>query len=451
MARAATPQARSASTDRGALPQARSDNPQYYENTPWIELFDFTDAALSFTPSSGVVEDSVDPITGRPALKWSGMDVGAVLSGGSFTPTTGFTLDDIKAHPIRFNVTAAESGTAMHINFGMTSLAVGDKRSYFFTADQCGVGANGLLTHFDIGTDPFNTLRTWSGTGDTSLTVDRFSILLAGNTTNQVLYFSPMEYGGRSNPKIMFGIDNHSNSFGAVQSTILPDMQALNWPGYMAWSSGEGQNDWVGETDLADSLSMVYDDSWTVCNHSLDHVSAADLDSNYAAEGFSSAVEYARQQYLDNAAIQVSEGFPAEHVYKYSAQPENGMTANLKTALDGMGFLYSRSISPPFIESTTMQYNPNWSGCYSIVSKTSGDVPIDAPAIIDYVLNAAKLLGCSINFFSHGVHDTQGAYTTTAHWDYFIAAITKERNDGWIDLVSVDEWYKGLTNPRIST
>lgn len=415
--------------------------PQYYENTAWTELFDFTDNALSFVPSTGVIEKTVDPETGRPALKWSGMSDGSTLRDLSFTPAVPFTLDDIAAHPIKFNIRVNKPSVCIHLIFGMTGLTLDKKRNYFFAAGSIGVGLNGMLTHLALPADPSNPVQTWTGTGDTSLNVDIFSMLLSADTEGLEIYFSPMEYGGRSRPKVMFGMDNHSNSFGSVQSTILPDMQALGWSGYMAWSSN--LNPWVGSTDLADTLSMVNDDGWTVCNHSLDHMSATAI----SLEADPPAV--ARQQYLDNAAFQVAEGFPANHVYRYSAQPENDMDVNLKDALDDMGFVYSRAINPTFISGTTAQYNNNWTGTFSINSRTAGGAAVDVQGTIDFALEAAVFMGCSINFFIHGLHDTQDAFMDFADWDYFIAQVTKYRDAGLIDLVSVDEWYKGLTYPRV--
>ena len=420
----------------------RRSIPQHYETEPWKELFDFTDAALSWTASSGTIENTTDPVTGEPALKWSGFSAGATLSELSFVPTTTFALDDIAANTIKFDVRAEKPGTAMHMIFGMTSLATANKKDYFFSTDQMGIGLTGLLTHQSLNADTFNPSRVWTGSGDTSLTVDKFQIATGGTNVDQVLYFSAVKYGGRSRPQLMFGIDNHSNANGAIQTVMLPSMQALNWPGYMAWSSN--QNAYDGETDQADSLAMVNNDGWTVCNHSIDHLGAVELDT------YPDPVTKAKQQYTDNALQQISEGFPASHCYKYTAQPRNEMSENLLQALEEMDYLYSRAIAPPFIDSTTAEHNLNWTGTANIHSKTDAGAPVDSTATVDFYLNAAILMGCSINFFTHGVNATDNDFITEPHWDYFMAEIKKVADKNQVDLVSVDTWYKGLTHPRVS-
>ncbi|MCP5015997.1 MAG: hypothetical protein GY938_12115 [Ketobacter sp.] len=403
----------------------------FYQYKEWETVWDLSSSAeFSYTASgSGVVEyDVTDPYSGLPAVKWSNLTLSDTLTESALSDSNKFIFNTITDDPIALRVSFKYPGNSLRIVFGQSGgFGLDYIRRYIWSAADSAAGHRALITHFDLGQDPdFGAAQEWgTGNGPLNGEIDRVQIQLIGAVpAGQEVYISTFAKGGRERTKIMFGLDNHVGQTSGIYDTIFADMQAQGFKGYMGWSNGI--NPWDHVDDLPQTLAMQAA-GWTICNHSYSHLGAE-------TEG-GGAYAFVVSDYTQQAEALESDGFGSSG-RKYVIMPRNELSAEAKQAFEDMGYSYVRQKAPRYISRALVEHNPYEMGTINIGNGM-------AAADIEYYIDAAILLGVSLDLFTHAI-GASGDYITQANWDAFMAHLILRHSEGLIDVVSKEEWDAGL-------
>ncbi|MCP4339790.1 MAG: hypothetical protein GY799_13085 [Desulfobulbaceae bacterium] len=403
----------------------------FYQYKEWETVWDLSSSAeFSYTASgSGVVEyDVTDPYSGLPAVKWSNLTLSDTLTEFALSDSNKFIFNTITDDPIALRVSFKYPGNSLRIVFGQSGgFGLDYIRRYVWSAADSAAGHRALITHFDLGQDPdFGVAQEWgTGNGPLNGEIDRVQFQLIGAVpAGQEVYISTFAKGGRERTKIMFGLDNHVGQTSGIYDTIFADMQAQGFKGYMGWSNGI--NPWDHVDDLPQTLAMQAA-GWTICNHSYSHLGAE-------TEG-GGAYAFVVSDYTQQAEALESDGFGSSG-RKYVIMPRNELSAEAKQAFEDMGYSYVRQKAPRYISRALVEYNPYEMGTINIGNGM-------AAADIEYYIDAAILLGVSLDLFTHAI-GASGDYITQANWDAFMAHLILRHSEGLIDVVSKEEWDAGL-------
>lgn len=172
-------------------------------------------------------------------------------------------------------------------------------------------------------------------------------------------------------------------------------------------------------------LATVYEKGWCVGNHTANHPNLASLASQAEVE----------TELADTTAWLDSLGFT--RTSRYVAYPQGGFNDNVLNAMDKLGMRSGRTTlgrkqTPPFDDYRTLP-------AYSI---TNANTLADVKKFLD---NAVKI-GSTVRLLFHDLVTTPSTSIQWAIADFralidYVASLN-------VSVVTEDEWYEGLTNPR---
>src|SRR3990167_2547631 len=251
----------------------------------------------------------------------------------------------------------------------------------------------------------------------------RMRVVSAADQTVNVT-FDDLRYGEYRRPKCIItfddGIDNvydegysYMRRFGFKGVAYVPGDDRVGADGYMT---------------LAE-LTEMYNYGWDISNHGLTHTDLTTLENQAAME----ADILGGQEYIKSL------GFTRNNMYRHLALPASAYDATVLLALVAQNILTSRSgndrIQPNFTQDNRLLKRVSIANTTTLAA---------AKAKVDEAITRG---GAAI-FNFHRLVASPGISTEWAIADFQDLMEYLYQKSASIDVVTITEWYRGLTEPR---
>jgi len=260
-----------------------------------------------------------------------------------------------------------------------------------------------------------NAGETWASEMKTVM------VTIVAQTGEISLSFDDLRIGMEYSPRLMIAFDDNRSTAYDIAYPYMKDRGLLGT--VFAIKNTTGLPNYM---TLA-NLQALYADGWAIANHTVSHAGNGLIDYDLAGQ---TAELSGCTDWL------IANGMPraAHHV----AYPLGVYNADTMTALANLGMLTGR------ISTTYHQYTPV-NNPYLLIGRTIAST--DSLSTIKGVVDTAFNKGVSYQLIFHKlltVTDGTTTWWTPANFQALIDYILARK----IPCVTIDEWYKGLTNPR---
>ncbi len=271
----------------------------------------------------------------------------------------------------------------------------------------------------------------WSNTGgeDWANTMIRLRVR-TDSTANggSIVYFDNLVYGTYHRPKIIWTCDDGWDSqYDELYTYAQP--KGIKTTHYIVGSYID-----TGNYLTTTMLNTMYANGMDICNHTYNHTNLTTL---------STQVEMETEISL-NKSFLTSLGFTRNGMLQHFCYPNGGYNDTALAALTNQGIKTARTIvSQSGISVPTPEPNP-----LLLVTRNLGNTTTLASAKSD--VDNAIASGCTLVIESHKF---VASPTTTTEWaisdmQALIDYIYLKSLGNQLDVVTISEWYNGLTNPR---
>lgn len=260
------------------------------------------------------------------------------------------------------------------------------------------------------------------GTGLTfPITIQRVRIQRGASVASEVSFDSLYINRKLTKPRIILGFDDG-----------LDDHYDFAFP-YMAGKNMKGTayivSDFIGGAGsmTLSELQALYAAGWDIANHTKTHPHANGMSQGDLETELSTCTTYLTSNGMPRAAL-------------HYAAPFGEIPANLTAAMTALGFKTGRHVTGNPIQTALGLYSPY--GLPSLVP-TSGTTLNQMKAYLDLAIAR----GCSAHFCFHDfpVTATTGNEVSQANFQAFIDYVATKRDAGLIDVVTISEWFNGVT------
>lgn len=370
------------------------------------------------TVGGSIAADTTNVKTGSASLT-----VTAPVSGNHYATKT-VSLDLTGLAPIQFSFYVASTTNIATITFYLSNDS-GFANYYSKAISTSGNFFAGWNT-ITIGRSQFSS----TGTPSWNTTFTRVRVRIdAGAGGEQAVSFDSLYGGKRTRPKLVLTFDD---GWDSVYSEAYAYMEPR---GLVATAYINGVYiDEANRMTLA-NLRTLRTNGWSLGNHTYNHTNLTTLATQAEME----------DEIQLGEDFLVSNGLTGAH--KHFAYPNGGYNDTALAALNALGYQTARTT-----KGTAVSFTPNPpENNYLIRIQNLGntDTLTAVKAKVDRVIEEGGVL------FING-HKLVASATVSTEWaisDFqaLIDYVYPKVLGGQLDMVNVDEWYNGLTNPRYKT
>ena len=271
----------------------------------------------------------------------------------------------------------------------------------------------------------------WSETGSPVWTSNMVRLRVRTDSTaagTSIVYFDNIKYGGYNRPKIIWIADD---GWDSVYSVMYDALKTYGLKGTAAIVSS--YIDQASRLTTA-NLATLHTAGWDIVNHTSDHTNLTTLGTQAEMETKISTCS----SFISGL------GYTRNNEHKMFVFPNGGYNTTVLAALSAQGMKAARTIvSQSGLYSAHSALNP-----LLLVTHNLGETTV--LATLEAEIDKAIAAGGVIILESHKFVPTPSGSTEFLDTDtYLLAAyIAKLVNGGLIDMVTLSEWYEGLTRNR---
>lgn len=373
-----------------------------------VEDFEAGSAAWTKNGQGSLSDDIVNFKQGTKSLKLTSLDTGLQITA---TKAISLLPNDIKV--VRFMVYVADVTNFDHFTVFLTSdINFGKHFSKNIYPANLTVGWNYISI----------SMMEMSNTGGESWTNTMIRLRFQVTPTNGIvtsLSFDKFEIKMKAVPKCLLTFDD---AWDSVYDQVYPYMQAKGLKGTIYVIKNFTGT--AGYMTLP-KLQEVYGKGWALGNHTADHLQLATLTLAQQEEQLRQTMEWLNMQGFKRAS-------------RHVAYPGGSNNSDTQMAMRNTGMLTGR----------TTKYRlqlPNPNENYLLFGKGMGlgIVTLDqAKNYVDTAINSES----TIIFYFHRLVDSLVDSNDWSIADF--KALVDYISASKIDVVTIDEWYEGLSNPR---